>query len=215
MTKRLAVLLLSLVIVSCAPVAHFASLPADYLGWSIGYTAPPYMEVWIETIDVEDVNGRLFRHIGSGTASIAYSGDPAGWRPPRTLGGGRLVRGAALPKHMYVRWQSLVEPQTYHATFDVPERARQLMLEREKREITQAWDYRSYLILDLAPGGWVKAWIRGPAGDKYEVLCEHAEIEAKGPYEGRSGGRHRPLTDRAAPYVAAHPIPYDSWNCAR
>lgn len=45
------------------------SLPANYVGWAIGYTAPPYTDVWIETIDVEDVRGRTFDHIGSGTAS--------------------------------------------------------------------------------------------------------------------------------------------------
>jgi len=109
--SRFGVVLLAAVLGGCAATSGHKSLPADYMGWSIGYTAPPYMEVWIESIDVEDVNGRLFEHIGRGTASIAYSVDPAGWRPPRTLGGGRIIRGAALPQRLYVRWQSLVELQ--------------------------------------------------------------------------------------------------------
>jgi len=212
--QRFGTALLALMLGGCTAIGGSRSLPADYIGWSIGYTAPPYMEVWIETIDVVDVNGRMFGHIGSGMASMAYSGDPAGWRPPRTLGGGRIVRGASLPQRLYVRWQSLVEPQTYHVTFEIPERARQLMRERDRDNETQESDYRSYLILDLAPGGWVKAWVRGPVGQKFEVACVHAEVETNGPYDGQSGGRHRPLTDRAEPYVATHPIPYESWKCA-
>jgi hypothetical protein len=46
-----------------------------------------------------------------------------------------------------------------------------------------------------------------------EVLCQKAEIEPKGPYGGLSGGKYRPLSKRAAPYIKTHAIPYDSWKC--
>ena len=60
------------------------------------------------------------------------SGNAKGWR--KTWGKGRYVNGADLPKRIYVRWQSLAEPQTYSTIVEIPERARQLMTERlEKR----------------------------------------------------------------------------------
>jgi hypothetical protein len=206
-------LLLAMLIASCATADGSGKLPKDYVGWSIGYTTQAYMEVWIETIDVEDVDGRVFTRIGSGTAGIDYAGDPAGWSEPTSLGGGRIVYGASLPKRMNLRWQSLAEPQTYRAAFDIPQQARRLMLKRDQSRVTQRWFYRNYLILDLAPGGWVKVWVTGPAGVDSEVLCVRAEIEPKGPYGGQSAGKYRPLTNRAAPYVATHPIPYANWNC--
>ena len=129
-------------------------------------------------------------------------------------GAGRYVTGADLPRKIYVRWQSLVEPQTYSATLEIPERARKLMLTKaESTVVPGKKDWRLGLAIGLAPGGWVKVWVMGPVGEPIEVLCTRAEVEAKGPYRGLSGGRHRPLSPRALAYVQAHPIPYDSWRC--
>ena len=83
------------------------SLPYKY--WRLGFLAPDYMEVWVETADVEDIRGRKFFHVGSGTVSVHLpndgSGNATGWR--ETWGKGRYVSGADLPKRIYVRWQHI------------------------------------------------------------------------------------------------------------
>ncbi|WP_416350778.1 DUF2931 family protein, partial [Pseudomonas sp. CCC1.2] len=48
-----------------------------------------------------------------------------GWAD--TGGNGSFVTGADLPKRVFVRWQSSVEPQTYQGWIEIPEEARQLM----------------------------------------------------------------------------------------
>ena len=66
-----------------------------------------------------------------------FKGDPKGW-PKHPGGKGRFVRGADLPRLVYVRWQSMAEPQTYEAYLDIPESARQTMLQGEKRLAVKA-----------------------------------------------------------------------------
>ena len=102
------------------------------------------MEVWIETADVVDINEHVFRGAGSGIPATGYPrglskgipsefrGKPAGWCE-NPGGKGRYVRGADLPRLVYVRWQSMAEPQTYEAYIEIPESARDTMLKGEKR----------------------------------------------------------------------------------
>ena len=87
-----------------------------YKSWTLGFSAPDYMEVWIETADVVDINDHVYPRAASGIASMQAppnnAGNPSGWPKRGPVGGGRRVTGADLPKQIYVRWQSLVEPQT-------------------------------------------------------------------------------------------------------
>ena len=112
----------------CATGAH--RLPYD--SWRLGLFAPNYMEVWIETADAVDVQDRVFRRAMSGIAAINtpkdLKGDPRGWPQVPGAGAGKQVLGADLPRLIYVRWQSLVEPQTYEAYIVIPESTRQAMV---------------------------------------------------------------------------------------
>jgi hypothetical protein len=188
-----------------------------YDAWRLGFFAPSSMEVWLETADVEDIDGKLFLRAGSGTVSIGYSGDPAGWKGRMGAGAGRDVTGAAAPRRIFVRWQSLVEPQTYRVTFEIPESARQLMRQQDYQSRypgnKSESSYREYVVIGLAPGGIARLWISGPGLTPIPVLCAQAEVEPLGPYSGQSGGKHRSLSERALPYVSAHSIPYESWRC--
>lgn len=130
------------------------------------------------------------------------------------MGKGRDVIGADLPRRIYVRWQSLVEPQTYRVTQEIPDSMRRQMLSRaESLAVPGKFDYQNAVVIGLAPGGWVKVWVKSPGGNRVEVLCRQAEVEPKGPYRGLSEGRHRPLSKESAAYLKTHPIPYDSWKC--
>lgn len=123
----------SLLLVAFIPGEASARSSLSYDAWSLGFLAPNYMEVWVEAAEVEDMNGRLFPNVGGGTASIDYSGTAQGWGHIGV--GGRHVIGAALPKRLYVRWQSLVEPQTYYVLLDIPETARRLMLTKVESQV--------------------------------------------------------------------------------
>lgn len=188
------------------------SLPYKY--WRLGFLAPDYMEAWIETANVEDVRGGKYFHVGSGIVAVRTpeddQGNAAGWGKRFGWGAGRYVNGADLPKRIYVRWQSLAEPQTYRVTLEIPERARRLMSERLEPPCRTS-DYRNALALGLAPGGVIRGWVMSPCGDTVEVLRAQAEVEPKGPYEGTSGGKHRPLSDTSNTYIKKHGIPYGSW----
>jgi hypothetical protein len=100
-------LLLGLLLI--ASTQRFAQSSHDE-PWSLGFAAPDYMEVWIETADVVDIQERVFRRAGSGIASVLTpkdnKGKPAGWSKSPGRGAGRDVIGADLPRLIYVRWQN-------------------------------------------------------------------------------------------------------------
>lgn len=210
-------------LVGCA-AADTNSLP--YNAWSLDFFAPDYMEVWIETADVVDINGRVFRGAGSGIPAMGYPrafskgkpfqfrGDPRGWfEHPR--GKGRYVTGADLPRLVYVRWQSMAEPQTYEAYIEIPESARNRMLQSESVfcRVDDKWitDYRDMLVVGLAPGGIAKVWLGGSCLKATEVTRVEGTINPEGPYDGQSNGKHRPLSEESKAYVEKFGIPYGSW----
>ena len=205
--------LLSVFLSGCVSAnGDYRNLPYEY--WRLGFLAPDYMEAWVETADVEDVRGKKFFHVGSGTVAVRTPeeghGNAAGWGERFGWGAGRYVNGADLPKRIYVRWQSLAEPKTYRVILDIPERARQLLRERlEPPCITS--DYRNALALGLAPGGVIRGWVMSPCGDTVEVLRAQAEIEPKGPYDGQSGGEFYFLSDKSKAHIEKHGIPYGTW----
>ena len=223
MVKVTAVGLLGLLLGSCA-FADRKALPYD--AWSLNFFAPPYMEAWIEMADAVDINNYVFRRAGSGGVSTGYprafskgipekfEGNPIGW-DKHPGGGGRYVWGADLPRLIYVRWQSLVEPQTYEAYIKIPELARTIMSKKEIAYCGAAgkWkpDYRELLVIGLAPGGAVKVWVAGPCLPGIEVTSAQGTIVAKGPYGGKSDGEYYFLSDESKAYIDKFGIPFGSW----
>jgi hypothetical protein len=189
------------------------------LPWFLGFSAPAYMEVWIETADVVDIQERVFRGAGGGIASVPKppnnQGIAKGWVSSNGGGKGRHVTGADLPRLIYVRWQSLVEPQTYEAYIVIPESAREIMRKPEKAfcRADGKWitDYRDDIGIGLAPGGIAKIWLGGPCLKAVEIGRVEGTINPRGPYEGKSGGKHRPLSDTSRAYIEQFGIPYGSW----
>jgi len=193
------------------------SLPYD--AWRLGFSAPDYMEVLVETADVIDMQGQVYRRAMSGVSAIQTpknnAGDPKGWPKRSGWGKGKYVTGADLPKKIFVRWQSLAEPQTYQVGIDIPESTREIMRTAEKTycEATGKWTtgYRKAIAIGLAPGGIAKVWVLGPCLTPIEVTQVKAEVDPRGPYEGKSGGRYDSLTDNSKKYVETFGVPYGSW----
>ncbi len=223
MLKTAAAVFLALLLAGCA-LADRRSFPYD--AWTLDFFGRPYMEVWIETADVVDIDGYVFRGAGSGGVSTSYprpfskgiptefKGKPSGW-PKNPGGSGKRVLGADLPRLVYVRWQSMAEPQTYEAYIEIPESARTIMRKGERAYCGAdgKWitDYRKLLVVGLAPGGIAKVWLAGPCLPAIEVTRVQGTINPKGPYGGHSGGKHRPLTEESKAYVEKFGIPYGSW----
>lgn len=203
-----------LCLVGCTSFGKIRISRMPFSVWYLGFQAPPYMDVWVETADVLDVDGRYFPHAAGGTVSMIYHGNRTGWNPHAGWGAGRDVTGAALPRLIYVRWQSLAEPQTYRAVLEIPERARQLMASKAASTVYPGqYDYRRALGIELAPGGWIKGWVMSATSEPVEVLCQKAEVEPKGPDLGEYGGRYVTLHVKSKEYIASHPVPYQSWSC--
>ncbi|MBU2065062.1 MAG: DUF2931 family protein [Gammaproteobacteria bacterium] len=193
--------------------------PKPFKAWYLSFFAPDYMDVWLETVDVTDTRGSTLAAAMKGTVSINQpedgSGDPTGWPEYVGAGAGVHLNRMELPSRIFVRWQSLAEPQTYRAILDVPHSARELMRKPEKVKcpITGwATDYRNAVTIGLAPGGIAKLWVSGPCFKGTEILRVQAEIEPKGPDQGQSGGEYAlPLEPAAKAYIEQHGIPYGSW----
>lgn len=219
MTKQKSVWLF-LLMFTIGGCAYSASDPMPYNAWRLGFLAPNYMEVWIETADAVDIHDRVNRRAMSGVAAIhtpaGNSGDPRGWPERPGVGAGKHVINADLPRLIYVRWQSLAEPQTYEVYIPITAETRQQMVKAEtaycrggSKPIT---DYRKALTIGLAPGGITKAWIMGPCLPPIEVARVKGEIVKLGPSSGRSDGRYAfPLAPESKAYIDQHGIPFNSW----
>ncbi|GGA08369.1 DUF2931 family protein [Dyella caseinilytica] len=188
--------------------------------WYLGFFAPPYMEVWMERVDVEDVRGLYYSNILAGTTATSGQEAPGGWPQPMQvpMGKGRSITGSALPKLVFVRWQSLVEPQTYRIVLDIPESVREQMTKNMPyQKHPQDLAYQDVLTIELAPGGWIKAWVQSSESTPLEILCQKAEVEPKGPDQGLSDGRYAYALNKLHPetqeYLKTHPIPFNSWTC--
>lgn len=216
MSNFIRVAIAALLLSGCT-FANSESLPYD--AWRLGFYAPSYMEVWIETADVIDVQGNVYKRAMSGNAEMLKpsnnTGDPKGWPARPGWGKGKYVMRADLPKKIYVRWQSLVEPKTYKMAIDIPESTREIMRKGEKAFCAAdgKWitGYRKAIVVGLAPGGIAKVWVVGPCLTPIEVTRVQAEVDPRGPYEGESGGEHRPLSAVSKAYVEKFSVPYGSW----
>jgi hypothetical protein len=211
---------LGLTLSGCSSANDYGvELPYD--AWRLGFLAPNYMEVWIETANVVDVKGRLFRRAMSGVAAVQtppnLNGTPRGWPRRPGSGAGKHVWRADVPRLIYVRWQSLVEPQTYEAYIEIPETTRHAMVKVEEHTYCKAaktWitDHRELLVIGLAPGGIAKTWIKGTCLDPIEVSRVQGRIVENGPHEGHSHGLYyRPPNEASQAYIDKFGIPYDSW----
>ena len=187
-------------------------LPFD--AWYAGTFAPDHMEVWVESVDVIDRRGLAYERVNGGVPS--YASTTAGWPSHPAGGAGKGLRGIDLPEIIFVRWQSLVEPQTYNVRINIPEWVLEEMLKpqasycRGEKRVVEGM-YRRFITIGLAPGGIAKAWVGGPCLQSIEIGRFEAAISKVGPYGGKSNGEHRPLSDKAKAYIEQHGVPYGSW----
>nr|WP_298117898.1 hypothetical protein [uncultured Pseudomonas sp.] len=73
--------------------------------WRLGFFAPDYMDVWLETADVTDVRGITSVGAVQGTVSIRHpedgSGKLAGWSARFGWGADHYLTGLDLPKSIF------------------------------------------------------------------------------------------------------------------
>lgn len=208
------ILSISLMMSLCACANGLKAPPRPklpYANWYIGLAAPKHMEVWVESVDVIDRRGLTFFNVFGGVAS--YTGKVEGWQE---VGGKTMpLNNVDLPERLYLRWQSLVEPQTYMIDVSVPQWVRDEMLtpKRAYCQWSNEWldSYKKVITLGMAPGGIVKLWVGGPCLNFKEVGRFQAKIDPRGPYKGLSKGRYVKLDPENKEYVKKHTIPYDSW----
>lgn len=185
--------------------------------WELGFIAPSYMQGEVEYSTVIDTEGKIFNRTGGGAVGSADPGMGSeaakGWNA--VGGSGKPVVGADLPKRIFVRWQSVVEPQTYRAWIDIPEEARDVMRTSTSRRCAKTPDqearFMASIYLGLAPGGVVQVWVRDECHHPIKVARAQAEVEPLGPHLGKSDGHYYPQSEKSKRYIEKYGIPYGSW----
>ena len=132
-------ILLAIFLSGCASGQGRPDLPYD--AWGIAVFTPEHMEIWIESVDVIDQRGLVFEWVYAGVGSIGapphLNGQPTGWTT-KPGGSSKDISGVDLPEFIFVRWQSLVEPQTYNVRIKVPEWVREEMVNPKKNTTSTA-----------------------------------------------------------------------------
>ena len=190
----------------------------DAVPWALGFVTPYLMDGWVEDSATVDVDGNFYRRIGSGWAAGGGKNGTELARGWAVKGDGtkRDVRDAKLPVRIYVRWQSVVEPQTYQGWIEIPESARQVMRDSLVKDCPGYPELKAVCTggsvrFGLAPGGVVQVWVLDECANPVKVARGQAEIEPKGPALGLSGGSYFPLEESSKRYVEKYGIPYGSW----
>ncbi|WP_165679566.1 DUF2931 family protein, partial [Metapseudomonas otitidis] len=121
-----------------------------------------------------------------------------------------------LPNLIFVRWQSLVEPQVYKLRITIPQWVRDEMVKPQRTVCVHSTEeetqYRKAISIGLAPGGIAKVWVGGPCLKGKEIGRFVGVVERKGPSQGQTEGRfYRAPSEAARAYIEQHGIPYDSW----
>lgn len=210
---------MALLLSGCASGQGQPKLPYD--AWGISMLAPNYMEVWVESVDVIDQRGLVFERVHGGGVAMRSpannKGNPTGW-PTKPGGSSKDISGVDLPEFIFVRWQSLVEPQTYNVRIKVPEWVREEMLTPREIESCSWKDkrlttyHRKVITIGLAPGGIAKVWLRGGCLAAIEVGRFEGAISKVGPSQGQNNGRYAyPPSPEAEAYIKQFGIPYGSW----
>ena len=125
------------------------------------------------------------------------------------------VNNVDLPERIFLRWQSLVEPQAYKIRIPIPQWVRDEMVKPERVfcQGSKKWkdDYRDSITLGMAPGGIVKVWVGGACLNYKEVGRFQAEVEPLGPHRNGNGIYYRAPNPEAQAYIDQHGIPYGTW----
>jgi len=176
------------------------------------------MRVWVEDSSVLDIKNRTFFKAGGSTAAGGEPEDGTesarGWGT--VSGSGIPITDADLPKLIFVRWQSISEQKTYKGFIEIPESARQLMVDSTHQRCPETPErtarYMASLYVGLAPGGVLQAWVRDSCHRPIQVAHAQGELEPLGPEQGKHGGRYAyPVSEKAKRYIDKYGIPYGSW----
>nr|WP_314583797.1 DUF2931 family protein [uncultured Pseudomonas sp.] len=208
--KRLILVLGLLISLSaCANGPRPPKLP--YPAWYVGLAAPKHMEVWVESVDILDQRGFGYFRVHGGVAG--YTGEVKSWH--KGVSGGKPINNVDLPEKIYLRWQSLVEPQAYTIGIQIPQWVRDEMIRPERVYCrgSREWidDYRFAITLGMAPGGIVKVWVGGPCLGFKEVGRFQAKVHPLGPFQNRKGLYYRDPTPEAQAWIEKNGIPFGSW----
>jgi len=204
-------LLLLVLLPACASAPLSGPSYFNCMHWGIGVSAPRHMEAWVEELDVKDDRG-LWVLMRRGV--VGELGTTVGWDDGDWAANTISIQSAGAPMEVYIRWQSLAEPQTYTWHFIVPESVRQALTRREQ---VKPWygppetSCRNDIVIGVAPGGRTIVWNEGNGFPHLEVMRGQAEVELLGPGQGWGKGYAYPLSDEAKQYIEEHGIPYDSW----
>jgi hypothetical protein len=130
----LATLVLSLI--ACEGVSKLLPSPnLPYTAWNIRFAAPKHMEVGVETVDVLDQRGlALSRPWGHC--------EPYGQGQELASGSirGQTHRNVDLSDQIFLRWQSLGEPQAYRIKIHAPQWVRGEMVKRQR--VLYEWNHQ-------------------------------------------------------------------------
>ncbi len=193
--------------------------------WSYGFTSPPYYEMLLEHVTAVMPNKDEYTMMtGGGTGGFhdESSGEitvnSRGYEfYPRSGGMMQQYRLTDPPIEFVVGWFSVAENQFYAALVKIDEPVRKKMQTPYK---TDCWNeneivYMNKVVIGLAPGGYVRAWLKGSCREPVDIGHFRGWKMESGLYSGNT-------YETNAEYVKEYredfkkewaiPFPYEKWK---
>lgn len=187
------------------------------LYWTYGFTAPQNYQADIAFVTAFIGKDQELRLMTGGSTGGHFLGEEGNFFKPDTAPS-MMDQSATIepPDAVLVNWYSMQEGQYYAVLVKLDEKARKRMTQVCKPDGPQSMDdYMNNILIGLAPGGYSRAWLRGPCQSPIEIghfkgwkvnanlsTGEHRDINSE--YMQRYRNRMKDVINK--------PIPYENWE---
>ncbi|MBP7173018.1 MAG: DUF2931 family protein [Cloacibacterium sp.] len=195
--------LISILLISCKETkGQEHKDTADRFEWSAGVSAPKF-------------------YPAAGTVNFGYAG--AGQSTPFDPGWGNdygsFVTGdryKPIPEEVFIDYASATDPLPYKGTLKLPkEKILQIFKENQKdfyktHEFNPYDTFNSKIIVGMAPGGWIRVWVRGNNDFQLKEVLKARLPSYQDPKLNKAYGDRNDWEEKSI-YWQKHGVPYEAW----
>jgi hypothetical protein len=187
------------------------------LYWSYGFTAPLNYQADIASVTAFIGKDQELKLMTGGSTGGYPDGNDGDYFEPDTAPS-TMYQSATIepPKAILVNWYSMQEGQYYAALIKLDNKIRTSMIKSYQAKCVNNMDwYMNNIMIGLAPGGYTRAWLRGPCQDLIDIghfKGWKVDSDISSGYKEDKNSEYMQRYRERMKEVINKPIPYDNWK---